>query len=546
MPLNINRQKTVFFYSCILISIIINACASIQQPTGGPKDSKAPKILKETPKNETKNFKSKTVVIEFDEYFKLNNEYAEISVSPAIENPPEFKIRQKSLQIEFKDTLEKNTTYVINFGKAIQDVNESNTLNNYSYVLATGDKIDSLSVSGTVVSSETKEAQKQVTVMLYKANQDTIFKKKRPSIFTLTDSSGNFKFKNLREDKYKIYALKEGESGGDRIYNSPDEEVAFLKNPINLNKDTSGIRLEVFKEKPSKLRLVDRKIENDGRILLAFNKTIKNPSIEISEPKALNTGKLVEFSANNDSAFVWLKELTFDSLLVSTKSGDTVINKTIIKRAKRDTYNRTLNFKTNLTGGKIKPGSSPVFTFNQPIQTIDQSKIKFLVDSVETDGLILTKQSGNSKKINVSFDWTIDEAYSISFEEGAIIDIYGTKNKKLTEDFALDKPENYGTLDLNITVEDTTKSYIVQLLNTKKDILKSDPVSKNVKLNYVNYPTGSYKIRVILDENKNGLYDTGSLDEQTQPEKIFYLDKEFTLRPNWDREEPVTIPKEFK
>jgi hypothetical protein len=54
------------------------------------------------------------------------------------------------LVIQFKDTLLKNTTYVINFGKAIADVNESNVLKNFTYVFSTGSHIDSLSLSGNV------------------------------------------------------------------------------------------------------------------------------------------------------------------------------------------------------------------------------------------------------------------------------------------------------------------------------------------------------------------------------------------------------------
>jgi hypothetical protein len=80
----------------------------------------------------TRHFNSKTIQLDFDEFFKLTNTYTEISMSPTPAKLPEYKVKQKSILITLKDTLEKNTTYVINFGKAVADVNESNVLKNFT------------------------------------------------------------------------------------------------------------------------------------------------------------------------------------------------------------------------------------------------------------------------------------------------------------------------------------------------------------------------------------------------------------------------------
>jgi hypothetical protein len=133
-----------------------------------------------------------------------------------------------------KTHLVKNTTYVINFGKGIQDVNESNVMKNFTYVFSTGPHIDSLSISGTVTNTLTREKEKDVTVMLFPLKQDSLlFGKKKPSIFTTTDSSGNFSLNNLHEDQYRIYALKE--ASPDKIFNNDNELIGFLKNPSILN-----------------------------------------------------------------------------------------------------------------------------------------------------------------------------------------------------------------------------------------------------------------------------------------------------------------------
>src|SRR3546814_12311022 len=91
---------------------------------------------------------------------------------------------------------------------------------------------------------------------------DTLFP--YTTLFRSTDRSVNFQFKNLSENTYRIYALKE--NNNDRIYNSPDEEIGFLKDSIVLDKNISGIKLSTFKEIPTDFRVMERKIEPTGRI----------------------------------------------------------------------------------------------------------------------------------------------------------------------------------------------------------------------------------------------------------------------------------------
>lgn len=118
--------------------LLLFSCASIQTPQGGPKDTTPPKVLSMTPKNQTRNFNAKKIVIEFDEYFNLKDEFKEFSISPDQEKAPELKKRGKRLEINLQDSLEKNTTYTLNFGKSVADVNEGNVVKNLSYVFFYG------------------------------------------------------------------------------------------------------------------------------------------------------------------------------------------------------------------------------------------------------------------------------------------------------------------------------------------------------------------------------------------------------------------------
>lgn len=223
---SIYRIISIYFILILGISIF-SGCGTPGQLTGGPKDTKPPKILKMEPKDLSTNFKAKKVVITFDEYFKLQNESKEFSVSPEMEKQPLLKVKKKSLEISFPDSLEKNTTYTLNFGKSIADINEGNIIKNLTYVFSTGPKLDSLSISGKITEALTGKPVLDAIVMIFPLNRDTLFGKKRPSIYTTTDSSGNYTLRNLRKGLYKAYTIKE--QNGDKIYQQTSDEVGFIR-----------------------------------------------------------------------------------------------------------------------------------------------------------------------------------------------------------------------------------------------------------------------------------------------------------------------------
>ena len=527
--------------SLSLLLFVISSCASVQSPTGGPRDTISPKIVKESPKNLTRNFTAKEILIEFDEFVNISNEFTEISITPAPDVPPAYKAKKQILEIKFDKPLEANTTYTINFGKAIADVNESNVLKNYTYVFATGNQIDSLSLSGKVTNSLTKEKLKNITVFIIPVSQDSIFGKKRASFFTTTDTAGNFSIKNLREDKYGVYALNE-QGGGDRIYNGQNEEIGFLDTPIVLNRNIDDIKLQVFKEVPATFSVLERKIEADGKIILTFNKKLLKPTIDIIEPLEIDKTKTVEFNTTRDTAQIWLPEITFDSLKIAVSEAGNRLDTIILRRNKRDNYTRTVLVTDNINGIKLKPKTDVTLKLSSPGSALQETQVTLLEDSVEVKGYQITKKINTSREYNIKYPWKLEKEYILKLAENTFTDIYGNKSKAYIKRFSLDTEENYGNISVKITTPDTTKNYIVQWISEKETVYRQDIISKNATLEYTSYPTAKYRMRVIYDENKNGQWDTGNVRTKTQPEKTWTSEKIITLRPNWDLEETLTIP----
>ncbi|MFD0752135.1 Ig-like domain-containing protein [Mucilaginibacter calamicampi] len=544
----LNKKRSLFSHlrPLFLALLALSGCAVQQRPQGGPRDLAAPKLLKATPLDQTRNFKGNKIELEFDEYFKLNNQYQEISISPAQERTPEYTYKQRTLVIELKDSLQKNTTYVINFGKAITDVNEGNIVKNLTYVFATGPSIDSLSISGTVFNALTQQKEKEATVMLFNLKQDSLlFGKKKPALFTLTDSVGNFKFSNLKADAYKIYALKE--SSADKIYNSDNELIAFKANPIQLKKDTSGINLTLFKEIAAQLRFSTRNFDRDGSMLLVANRPLSRPSIRIISPANLDAQKWVEINKTNDTISVYSKNMEFDSVKLAISEKGIAFDTLTLRKARRETFTRNIALNYNINANSvIKPGSDLIVTSNMPIESFDQQLITLMEDSNKVNYTI-RRDTSTRKKLLFRYPWKLKAKYNLIFNENSITGFFGDKIKKTQKSFSLDNPENYSEQTIRIAVPDTGKSYIIELLtasNEQKVVVRTERITRSTSIIYKQLPAGKYQLKVSYDANKNGKWDTGSVAGKTQPEQVWLNPTVYTVRPNWQDSADVQIPKE--
>jgi uncharacterized protein (DUF2141 family) len=521
---------------------LFSGCASPKSVEGGPRDTTPPKVLRMVPEDLTTNFKAERIVIQFDEFFKLQDQFKEFNISPDVERQPQLKVNKRSLEISFQDTLEKNTTYTLNFGKMIADINESNVIKNFTYVFSTGPKLDSLSLSGQVTDAITGLPVLDAVAYIVPITRDTILGKQKPSIYTTTDSSGRYSLKNLRADTYKVYALKE--EGGDKVYQQNTDQIGFIKDSLVLTGNVTDVNLRVFKENPIVFRLNDRKINPDGSILITWNQKLREPGIVVSEPANLNTGKLFKFSKTNDSVRVWLSDLSFDSVKVGITDSNKVLQTARITRGKKDTYQRNLMATANLEGNLLNPNDVLRFTFPSPVTATDPTKIELLEDSVKITNFQFVPDSADFLSYQVRYRWVPKRAYEIRFAPGAITGQFNSKNKEFRKTFELANADDYGTLQVNVTVPEAGKNYVVQVTNEQNAVINQLSVARDTTLTFRNYKAGKYFLRVVYDTNKNGLWDTGIVAKGLQPERMYNDPKELSIRANWERKEAIAIPDE--
>jgi uncharacterized protein (DUF2141 family) len=191
---------------CLVIMILANSCANMIPPSGGPRDSLPPRLVIANPKDSATNVKTKNILLTFDEFVSLQNT-ENIIYAPVPKNLPQVDYKLRNVTVRFKDSLEENTTYSIDFGNSIIDVNESNVAKNFRYVFSTGPTIDFNTYEGKVLVAETGKVDSTLIVVLHKNISDSAIKKLSPRFFTRIDGKGSFKFNNLPAGTFAAYVV---------------------------------------------------------------------------------------------------------------------------------------------------------------------------------------------------------------------------------------------------------------------------------------------------------------------------------------------------
>ena len=213
-----------------LLGGVFSSCARMGSPDGGWYDDTPPRVVSASPAENGVNVKNRKVVINFDEYIKVEDIQNKVIVSPPQLEQADIKASGRRIVVDLKDSLKANTTYTIDFSDAITDNNEGNPMGNYTFSFSTGTQIDTLEVSGYVLNAENLEPMKGVLVGLYQNFADSVIHREPMMRVSRTNGSGRFTVKGVGPGTYRIYALQDAD--GDFLYGQKSEYMAFSHDSI--------------------------------------------------------------------------------------------------------------------------------------------------------------------------------------------------------------------------------------------------------------------------------------------------------------------------
>ena len=613
------RIKDIFLYALLLVLPV--ACASIGSPDGGPYDEEPPVLVKSTPGINATGVDNGKVEIVFDENIKLQNAFEKVVVSPPQMQMPEIRYNGKKVTVELFDSLLPNTTYSIDFNDAVVDNNEGNPYENFAYVFSTGDVVDTLAVSGTVLNAEDLEPIKGIVVGLHSCLDDSAFTKRAFERVSRTDSRGRFTIKGIAPGKYRVYAL--ADANQNYLFDQKSEKIAFMDTYVSPFA-TEAIRQDtIWRDSLTIDSVMDVKytrFQPDDLVLRAFAEEmnvqylVKNPrdehhkftlffaapNEELPSIKGLGfdiDGKYqLESSQKMDTLIYWLNDsmlfrndtlklsVTYkvsDSLGMMIDRIDTLDlvpkkkwakvqelqqkiyneekKKFLRQASEKEGYDKD-NPPPFVPKAKVLPvrfsGNSTMdvngnfrFVFDEPLAVADSSAIHLyqIVDSLLVPMEYVFRRSDNNiKEYELFAEWRPGLKYQITVDSAAFKGIYGGVSEALTRDMQFRTLDEYAVLYLNIP--GVGNNALVQLLSSDKVVMQER--SKDNRCAFYFIKPGKYYLRLILDENNNGKWDTGSFEQALQPEKVYYYPHSLDLRAlfeysqdDWDINAPLDKQK---
>jgi Bacterial Ig-like domain len=529
-------KNTIYFLTLIYSVCCLAACANRAPLQGGIRDEIAPKpdSLLST-KNFQTNFQKQPIELVFKEWVVLDNAETQIIVSPPLEFPLKTTIKGKTVRLRFdeKEKIRENATYTIQFGNAIKDFTEGNVPKDLRFLFSTGATLDSVSLTGEVVNAFSFEPVENALVMLYENTADSVVRKDRPFYLAKTDKTGQFRLENLKNGKFKAFALIE--TNGNYKYDSDGEQIAFSDTLIN-----TAIR------KPLNMRMFEGKrkiqVKNNDFSQQNLARILINQSPEGIEIKSLSNVPIVT-EMDKDTLKIWHKtDAKFWKLLLTKGQSfqDTVTVRASAKPTKPKLH------AIRVGGGEFQhPTKNTEIAFNYPIDSLMNAKFQLFEDSVRVPVFPKVSLHPTSKRrLVVAHAWREGKRYTLQMPKNAVKDWFGNTSDSLKIVFGVITRKETGNLNLTLENLNPTKNYILQLINSSNVMVEERPnvSGKATSQQIFSFLTpDSYKIRVITDENRNNRWDIGDYDLKKQPEPILLQKIEQAIRAGWDVEAQVKI-----
>ena len=449
----------------------LEGCANIVPPSGGPKDSLPPYLITARPIDSALGVFPKEILVGFNEFITTTSIQENLIVSPSLKNMPLIDARLNSIRIRIADTLLNNTTYSIQFGDAIKDVNEGNILKNFTYVFSTGTRLDTGKIYGKVMLAENGRVDSTFVVILQPAGKDSAIFKERPNYYTKLNGKGQFSFNFLPKGAYNIFVLPNDYT---KKYDDSTKFFAFLDSTISIETTKDSLQLYAFQgaKKPEKRKSSTTvKTTKKAGPVLKYSKDFDGSQQDILHPLHLTFETPIHF---NDSFSIALC----------------------------DTFNKKL------------------------------------------EGANISIDTANPETITISYAWKFATNYRLIIPQASIKDsLNNILVKTDTLAFITKNEEAYNSATIRIKGFENVKNPILQLSQDEKVKFSYPIVSALLSIKQL--PLGEYTLTLLIDNNNNGKWDTGTFygKPKRQPEIVQWFPTPLNIRANWENEINLILNK---
>ncbi|GJM59454.1 Ig-like domain-containing protein [Persicobacter diffluens] len=564
--MKVNSIANIILASGIM-GFFIASCANVRQPIGGQQDTIPPKLVTSVPQMGDINYRGKKFAFTFDEYTQPKNLKQKLLITPQTDVRYDFKMKKKSLIITFEEPLEENTTYNFNFQDAIQDINENNPWKNSVFAFSTGDYIDSLEISGQVTELMTGLPVKEATVVLFDVSDSLNIFTGKPEYFAKTDEEGFYKLSYIRNGDFRAYAFLD--ANNNLLNDAESEPSAFLTDTLSLSESQENLDFQLLLVDGREFHVNSAK--PSGKYFdVIFNKYVTDYEVNFLNP---DEKVLHDFSVEHNGVRFFNPELRSenDSIAARIIAKDSVNNEgfaeVFIKFSEsRRKYGEFLTEIVNINHDNPVPAAfSEKIRFNKPIREVHPDSMLFAFDTLNflqidiekelewnenfnevtirknigldsiflppADTLFLDSLKADSIYINQPSPIVFKEV-SLVLPKGAFISVESDSSEAISQKFSLARPEDLGSIAGRVITN--YPKYKIQALSQDFKLVKELEPSENGDYLFQNLKPGTYRLRLLIDENENGVWEYGNMLKNESPEPVYIYPEEIAIRANWE------------
>ena len=123
--------------------------------------------------------------------------------------------------------------------------------------------------------------------------------------------------------------------------------------------------------------------------------------------------------------------------------------------------------------------------------------------------------------------------------------ISGVSNDSIKLNFSVQEESAFGNLYITAEVPENIPQVIIELTTDNGKTIDKQIITGTQELSFEYLDPGKYKLKAILDLDRNGVWSPGNFNKKLQPEKIIFYNGTLEVRANWDidLDEPWKIEK---
>ena len=545
--MSVNRALLFCLCICLLIG-----CAKKVAPDGGPQDLIPASVVSTEPATGSTNVSATTIRFTFDDYVDRSVRDA-FSVMPTVRFSAGYA--GDKVDVEFKEPLLPNTTYVVTLGTGYQDIRGNKPLQAVSVVFSTGQDIDTGSISGEIDYS----SPATLIIFAYPRSEslDSSFSpaETQPPYRLPVGTSGRFTLNGLADGTYRVMAVRDENKNG---LIEASEDFAMAPQDVVVSNGTSrplilrvGSAIDLTPPEATSARALSHSL-----VQVSFAERVRiAPSagapftITDSSGRSLGVSAWYQWRVPDDKVLLRLRDtLVAGTYNVSVAPGavvdsaglliaDTARRLSFRGNNIRDTSTLRVLSVSPKDSTQLAPDSAIAIVFSEAVDTVgfDRSGI------LQADSAIKSASWDGPTRLLVRAPYLSRTAYNrvsiklvnVRSSIGAsLIDTTIVRTLKATE--RVDPGAVQGVV---IDSADFGSPMLLRVLSARGGVVKTAYVTSGVLFTLDSIRAGEVRFDVVKDVNMNGRYDHGEARRYKPSEDFYVFPTQVVVRARWTIED---------